>query len=205
MRFQEHRTIVAVAAFVLAFGVGGCGWLEKTVECYKLSEVSNRWSESAEAFGNELEAELKGDLQSLEHFDTSSRAGFTQASHDLRGASETLDGRVGVFVKDFARDFQAIPLKDPQLVEFRGRYIAQVEQMGQDVHELSTTVRDLGDLFARIDPAAITSEYQARRLEQRLKRAEARIVAAERGLDGSTKAEEKLIQQINAYCQLPTA
>ena len=104
--------------------------------------------------------------QSLEHFDTSSRAGFTQASHDLRGASETLDGRVGVFVKDFARDFQAIPLKDPQLVEFRGRYIAQVEQMGQDVHELSTTVRDLGDLFARIDPAAITSEYQARRIKK---------------------------------------
>ena len=80
MRVKQRQTIVAAAGVAFMCSIAGCGWIEKTVECRKLSAVSNRWSESADAFGNELEADLKKDLNRLQNFDTNSKDGFRRAS-----------------------------------------------------------------------------------------------------------------------------
>lgn len=190
------------ALFTIA-ATTGCDWVEKTVECQKLTRLSNHWGNEGERFGSRLESEIETKLATLDDFDPTSRADLVRASRELREASDTLDTEVEGFFREFSTEFGGLPLHDAKLITLRDRYLAHVEDVGDRIHELASSVRHLGNAFANLYPELITTERAALDLEREMMDAEQRITRAEQRLEESSTTEERILSQINAYCLLP--
>jgi len=201
MRRLDPRLVFTAALAACLLTSIGCGWVDKTVECSALTKVSHHWSQQAETFGTDLEADVTRQLQSLEQMDMASRGDLVQASRALRDASETLETRADGFFGEVTDQFLALQLSDPQLVTYRAHYVEQVEVVGTRIHEMTAVIRHLGAIFGKLDPRWLESEHHARKLEKQMADVETRIGSAEQKLDESMQAEEALIDQINAYCE----
>ena len=184
-------------------GTLGCDWVEKTIECQKLTKLSSRWGNEGDRFGTRLESHIEEQLASLETFDPSSRPDLVRASRDLHRASDTLDVEVEGFFRRFSSDFESLPLRDAKLARLRDRYVDHAGDVDGRIHELTGSIRHLGNLFANLYPSLITTERAALEIERQMTDAEQRITRAQRRLDESATTEERIIGQINSYCMLP--
>jgi predicted nucleic acid-binding Zn-ribbon protein len=200
LRIDAQVVLTAALATCLLSSIG-CGWVDKTVECRSLTEVSQQWGQKAETFGNDLEADVMRQLQSLEEMDMTSRNDLVHASRALRDASETLETRADGFFGEVTDNFETLQLTDPQLLSYRAHYVAQVDEVGTRIHEMTAVIRHLGQILGKLDPRWLESEHYVRKLEKQMADVETRIGSAEQKLDESMQAEEVLIEQINAYCE----
>jgi len=185
-----------LSGMALLVFVTGCG-PSKVAQCNDFVDVSNALGTRGETLGTELEAELQTKLAGMESSDTPD---FGAIAQGLGEAADTIDAKMGQFLEESNTQLGGVELRDETLIQAQTDYLALINSMGTEIETMTQAVRDMGDVFAGIDPNTLTNLAQIEKLQADIGQAEANVNAAIEGLDKLEAEEDALVAQINTYC-----